>query len=338
MERKTEKDRWRGFFETLTRKEEWKPHHPRNAIQEIGRATLWHYPAVERNGALPILMVYSHINKPSILDLTEQHSMIGEFLRNGYDVFLLDFGIPDERDKDTGLESYLFDYIDGAVKTVLQHQQTGRLTLAGFCLGGTLAALYAALYPDRIHNLLLFVTPIDFNQLPDFREWIKAIQSGEIDPAVLAPATGIIPAEQIRYGMRLITAPVYYSPYLSLLNRAYDPAYTEHWYRFNQWTNDHVPMTGAFLRDLLHYFIKQNALMNGGMTLRGREINLAKIQSNVYMVCSKFDQMVPAAISYPLMELVSSEEKQFIEVPGGHASLIKDGVSSRLMDWLREHS
>ncbi|NQD66188.1 alpha/beta fold hydrolase [Bacillus haikouensis] len=338
LEYDKEIERWIGFYKTITMNEEWKPNFPREAIWKKGTSTLWHYEPGERNGRIPLFLLYSHINKPGILDLTKEYSMIGQFLKEGYDVYLYEFGEPSFEDRSIGLEKYLFEYIDHAFKQTLQHSGQAQLSFAGFCLGGTLAAMYASLRPDLIKNLLLFVTPIDFQTIPEFSEWIEALKIGDLDIKPLIQVMGTIPSSIVRAGMRLLTSPVYLSPYLSLLAKSYDPDHAYYWYRFNQWTNDHIPMTGAFALDLIELFVKRNALVNGGLELGGNLIDLKNIKSNLYMISSQYDHMVPADISSPLLNIVSSSDKHLEVVEGGHASLIKNSVPQALKEWLQERS
>jgi polyhydroxyalkanoate synthase subunit PhaC len=338
LEYNKELERWIEFIKTIMMNEEWKPNYPREAIWKKGSSTLWHYPPGEPNGRIPLFLLYSHINKPSILDLTKEYSMIGQFLKEGYDVYLYEFGEPSLEDRSIGLENYLFEYIDGAIQQTIQHSRQAQLSLAGFCLGGTLAAMYASLQADIVKNLLLFVTPIDFQTIPELSEWIKALKNGELDVKPLIESMGTIPSVLVKAGMRLLTSPVYLSPYLSLLTKSYDSEHTYYWYRFNQWTNDHIPMTGAFALDLLELFVKRNVLVNGGFELGGKRIDLKNISSNIFMISSQYDHMVPADISSPLLKIVSSLDKHLEVVEGGHASLIKNSVPHALKEWLNERS
>lgn len=338
MNNEKEMARWKGFMDTLQNKSEWQPNFPREEIWNLYNSKLWFYASENNNGHIPVFLLYSHINKPSILDLTKEHSLIGKFLGEGYDVYLLEFGEPVLEEKGVGLAEYLSHYVDPCIKKALQHCGKKEISLSGFCLGGTLAVIYAALNSHLIRNLILFVTPIDFDQIPDYHSWVDALKKDELDVTGIMSDIGIIPAPFIRYGMRALTSPVYFSPYLSLLNKAYDKDYAHYWLRFNQWTNDHLPLTGAMGRDILTYFIKENVLMGGEFKLSGETIDLQSIDSNLYLISSQYDQLVPPSISTPLLELVSSKNKQTAEVAGGHASLIKYGISAELIEWLHLHS
>lgn len=330
--------RWKGFMDTLQNESEWEPNFPRREIWNQYNSKLWYYHSGNQTDLIPVFFLYSPINKPSILDLTKEHSMVGEFLEEGYDVYLLEFGEPVIEERGIGLGEYLSQYVHPSIKKALDHSGRDELSLSGFCLGGTLAVIYAALHPQLIKNLILFVTPIDFDQIPDYRSWVEALKNDELDVPAFVEEMNIIPAPFVRYGMRALTAPIYLSPYFSLLNRAYDKEYTDYWLRFNQWTNDHLSLTGAMARDILTYFVKENVLMKGEFPLSGENVDLKTIESNLYMISSQYDHLVPTSISTPLLDLVASKDKQLLEVAGGHASLIKYGISTEFKEWLHARS
>ena len=56
--------------------------------------------------APPLLIVFSLVSRSYILDLTPGNSFVEHLRDDGFDVFLLDWGVPDERDADNGLEDY----------------------------------------------------------------------------------------------------------------------------------------------------------------------------------------------------------------------------------------
>lgn len=69
---------------------------PKDAVWSLNKATLYRYrptrPADERK-PVPLLLVYALINKPYIFDLRPGQSFV-EYLRDeGYDVYLIDWGV-----------------------------------------------------------------------------------------------------------------------------------------------------------------------------------------------------------------------------------------------------
>ena len=63
----------------------------------------------------PLLIVFSLISRSYILDLTPGNSFVEQLVDAGFDVYLLDWGEPDERDAGNGLEDYVDDYIPAGI-------------------------------------------------------------------------------------------------------------------------------------------------------------------------------------------------------------------------------
>jgi polyhydroxyalkanoate synthase len=338
-EREKEEKRWKGFFSIWNSPDPDVGGTPRFPVWKKNKATLWHYPAVQKRYRVPLLLVYSLVNKSFILDLEPGSSMIGAFINSGFDVYLLDCGIPGYEDKDMTVDDYIVDYIQKGVQRALRHSGADEITVIGYCLGGTLTAMYAAMADEPIKNLILSVAPIDFSAAPVLDKWLKALREEKVNFDRIIDVYGLIPAQFIEAGMRLVTSPVYFSPYLSLLNRAYDDEYVEKWRRFNKWTRGHIPFAGATLKQLNNDIVKENKLVNGGLVIRGKSADLVNIESNLLVVSTSNDRLVPKELSLPVMDLVSSKDKTFRLAEGGHATFTtKNGLPDYLADWLPERS
>ena len=332
--------RWRGFLSQWLDPEPQTANTPREAVWKKNKAVLWYYPAAEKKYHIPVYLIYSLVNQPVILDLQPVGSEIKALTESGFDVYLLDFGSPGYEDRDINVDDYIVNYIQKGAKRVLRHSNASEISIIGYCLGGTLAAIYTALADEPIRNLILMVTPVDFHAISFFEEWAEPIKSGRVSFDEVMDALGVLPAGFIKAGVRLITSPVYFSPYLSLLNKSYDPAYVERWRRFNNWTEGHIPFTGAALKQLFNDIAKDNKLINGGLMVKGKRVDLTNIQSNLLVVSSQFDRLVPQEQSAPIMDLVSSKDKSFRLLEGGHTNMVaKPGkLPEFLEEWLPERS
>lgn len=329
----------KGFVNILKQGEPPTGLTPRTPVWKKNKAVLWHYPPSEKKYRVPVFLVYSLVNQPFILDLGPQNSLIEALINNGYDVYLLDFGIPGYEDKDITMDDYIVQYIQKGVRRALYHAKADEITVMGFCLGGTLAAIYAAIADDPVKNLILSTAPVDFSTVPVFDKWADELREGDTNLDSILDAWGLIPASVIKTGMRLVTSPVYYSPYLSLLSRADNEEYALRWKRFNHWTNSHIPFAGAALKQILYDLGKENKLVKGSLIINGKKADLSNIKANLLTVASSFDRLVPKEQILPVMDLVSSSDKQFHLLQGGHANLTTDGkVPAYLNDWLSTRS
>jgi len=119
---------------------------PREVVWRRGKARLYRYaPGQQKEHAVPVLLVYALILRPYILDLVPNNSLVEQLLGEGFDVYMLDWGVPGDDDKDLTFENYVLDCLPEAVENVLRGSRAEELTLFGYCQGGTIAAMYASL-------------------------------------------------------------------------------------------------------------------------------------------------------------------------------------------------
>ena len=334
-----ERERWKGFISIFQSPQPKTGQTSRAAVWKKNKATLWYYPSPQKKYKIPLVLIYSMVNQPFILDLAPGSSMIEGFLNEGFDVYLIDFGIPGYEDKDLTINDYITNYIQRGVQRVLAHSEAEGVTIIGYCLGGTLAAMYAAIADEPIKNLILMVAPFDFSGFPILTNWFKAVKAGRVKIDPLLDTIGLVPASFVETGVRIITSPLYFSPYLSLLNRAYDKKYVERWRQFNQWTKSHIPFPSGAVKQMVEDFVIENKLINGGIQIGNKKSNLHSITQNLLVISSKYDRLVPENLVYPIMDLVSSIDKTYVSLEGGHAGIsLKGGLPSYLKDWLYERS
>ncbi|MGD7023718.1 alpha/beta fold hydrolase [Rossellomorea vietnamensis] len=333
-------ERWKGFFSIWTDPEPEVGPTPRTAVWKKNKATLWHYPSAQKKYEVPLFLVYSLVNKAYVLDMAPGASMIESFVENGYDVYLLEFGSPGYEDRDINIDDYVLDYIQRAVRKALAHSGAEDITVIGYCVGGTLAAIYASLAEEPIRNLVICVAPIDFSTSPKFDQWVEYIRENDINIESLMDINGSIPPKLMKIGLRAASSPVYFSHYLSLLNKAYDKEYVAGWRRFNKWTNDHVGFPEGAMQQLANDIVKENKFMKGTLTIRGKTAAPSNIQSNLLVVAGKHDRLVPESLSKDFVNVVSSKDKTYRPVTGGHTTLAVKGkgLPPFLADWLPQRS
>ena len=107
--------------------------------------TLYRYRSRPAPHEIPVLLVFALINRPEIFDLAPGNSFIEFLLDEGYDVFLLDWGVPDDEDADMGLDTYVLDELHAGVRETLRASGAPQVSLLGWCIGATLCAMYVAL-------------------------------------------------------------------------------------------------------------------------------------------------------------------------------------------------
>ena len=247
---------------------------PREVVWEKNKAKLYRYqPSARKKHPVPILMVYALINKPYVLDLMPSNSLIEYLTDQGFDVYLLDWGVPGEEDTDLDFEEYILDYLRLATKRVLRVSRTEEYTLFGYCMGGTMAAMYASLFPGRpLGNLVLLTAPIDF--APD-KAGLLGLWTDEehFDPDLLVESFGNIPSELIDNAMRMLK-PVtnYVGTYANMWECILEEKPLHTWKAMDKWTGDGTLFPGAAFKTWIKDFYQQNKLVKGEIRLRGREV------------------------------------------------------------------
>lgn len=139
----------------------------------------------------PLLIVYALVNRPYMVDLQADRSLVKGLLGHGQDVYVLDWGYPDRSERYLTLEDYLLRYIDGAVDHLRAASGLEAVDVLGICQGGTFALCYAALERAKIRNLITMVTPVDFHT-PDnmLSNWARMV-----DVDLFVDTMGNVPAD-----------------------------------------------------------------------------------------------------------------------------------------------
>jgi polyhydroxyalkanoate synthase subunit PhaC len=318
---------------------------PKEVIWTKNKAQLYHYISpVEKRFPVPILLVYALINRPYVLDLMPGNSLVEYLVGRGFDVYMLDWGTPGDEDKDLTFENYVLDYIPRAIKKVLKTSHAGEFTLFGFCMGGTMCAMYASLFPGKpLKNLILLTAPIDFTT-ENIGLYGVFTSEKYFDPDLLAELFGNVPGELVDTGNRLVR-PVtnYVGTYVTMWDRIMHDKSMDTWLAMNKWVNDGVPFPGAAFRQWIREFYQQNKLVKGEIMLRGRRVDLANITCPVLDIAGAKDHICTLPQAQAAMRLITSQDKEFYVLDAGHIGLLtgadaKKNLWPKIESWLETRS
>jgi polyhydroxyalkanoate synthase len=299
---------------------------PREVVWTLNKAKLYHYVPVvppEKRHKLPLFLVFAIMNRPHVLDLRPGHSFVEYMLRHGYDIYLLDWGVPGPEDKDLDFAAYSLDYLPRAIRKFKAVAGCKEFSMLGWCLGALISTLYSSLRPnDGLKNLVLLTAPLDFSD-KTAGGFIRWTSHQAFDPDKIIDAFGNVPGEMIDYGAKALK-PVenFIGTYLSLWDRIDDPKVVEAWHAMNTWVRDIIPMTGAAYRQLITEFYKENRLMAGTLALRGERVDLGKLTANVLNVIAEADHITPPCQSLGIMDKIGSQDKEVFRARGGHIGIM----------------
>ena len=158
---------------------------------------------------------------------------------------MLDWGVPDERDASNSFATYVDEYLPRAMDAVRRKTGCSEVTMAGYCLGGVLAMLYAAGREDAaVRNLVLMATPADFHEMGPM---VAALREGRLNPEELVDETGNVPADVLYSGFFMLAPTTPIAQYATLLENLWNDEFVEGYQAMAQWSRDQVPFPGARL-------------------------------------------------------------------------------------------
>ncbi len=315
---------------------------PKEVVWRKNKSQLFHYtrpsPATRQT---PVFLSMPLINRSFVLDLRPGGSFVEYLVSQGFDVFLYDWGTWGPEDRNVTMSDLLVSYLPRAIRRA--HEIAGkRLTLLGYCIGGTLAASFAALYPEApVNNLVLFTAPIDFAHAGDFGVWTAR---GAFPIEKIREVLPTVPGELIDVGSKMLNPlSTTVGTYVRLWERLGDPSFdVKAWQSMNRWVNEGTPFPGAAYYQWITEFYQQNKLVKGQLEVGGKRVNLADIRLPILNVAASADTIAPRETTAAILNLVSSEDKEEILLQGGHVGIVvgrsaKGNLWPRVVDWLARH-
>ena len=315
---------------------------PKDVVWTHRKTTLYRYRSGTRRHAVPVLLVFALINRPDIFDLRPGNSFVEFLLGEGFDVFLIDWGYPEEEDADMGLADYVCDELSWGIREVLRASGQDELTVLGWCIGGTLCLLYGGLNAENpVRNMALLTTPVD-TRGSLYANWV-ARDSFDVD--YVADGYKVIPGPAIDFANKMMK-PVanYWTTYRRLWEGVLEGEPRRAAYQaMARWVSDTVPFPARAYRDWITTMYKENRLVQGRMRLRGQRVDLSRIHQSLLVVTAGADHIAPPEGTYPLLELVSSEDVTRLDRPGGHIGLMagskaRNEIWPDIAAWLADRS
>jgi len=293
---------------------------PRQEVYRKNKSRLYRYES-RRAHRTPVLFVPNlGISRPYIFDLLPNGSFIEHMTREGFDFYLLDWGVFGPEDNDLTLEACVTKILPRMSQKVLERSGTTELTVLGYCMGAPLSAAFVASHPEvPVKNFINMAGPIDFSKVGLFGLWLDK-KYFDVDRFI--DTLGAVPADLVKAGFKLLKPTMDLSTSLNLWWNLWNDKYVEGFQALNTWANEYVAFPGEFFRQWVRDFYQDNRLYRGELVLDGRPVMLESIRCPVFVVGAKEDYIAPPACVRALLSRVSSREKEYVELPGGHISLI----------------
>jgi polyhydroxyalkanoate synthase len=315
---------------------------PKELVWSKNKARLYRYVrAAPATHQTPIFLVLPLINRSYILDLRPGASFVEFLLSEGFDVFLIDWGTPGDEDRALDVSALVTRYLPRAAKAIRKATGADQMTVLGYCIGGTLATCFAALYPEVTRNLVLLTAPLDFSDAGQFGR----MTARDIFPVErLTDVFPTVPGQVPDIGTKLLNPMAsYVGTYRNLWEKLGDPDFdVRGWQAMYRWVNENVPFAAAAFRQWIVEFYQENRLARDMLEMDGRPVRLADIRCPVLNIAASRDQIAPRPTTRIVTDRVGSDDASEILIEGGHVGIVVGRMASqdlwpKVGAWLSEH-
>lgn len=290
---------------------------------------------------VPVLLIPPLMVRPLIYDLTETRSYARTLLQTGFDVFLVDFGVPDAADSHVSLDDYVLDWMPQAVTAACEISGAGCVSLIGYCQGGLFGLMHTSANEDpRVRNIVTIGSPIDTEKMGVL---IALLRLGHEQLDVLSKHIGNVPGEISSRFFKLMSPLKSVTRYTDLFLNMYNQEYVNGFDALTQWTDNFIDYPSDAFRQLMRDFMAGNKLKDGEMLFGDKVADLSRISCPVLSFAGENDDIVPPAAVRAVLDVIASEDTEFRVVPGGHMGVFAgrqapEQVWAYSARWLTERS
>jgi polyhydroxyalkanoate synthase len=324
---------------------------PKDTIFELDRLKIYHYkPLVEPSKLLktPMVIVPPLINGYEVADLQPDRSLVRNLLNEGIDVYLINWGYPKPADKYLTIDDYVESYLDECVDFVRDYHDTEKVTVLGICQGGTLSTMYSCLHPDKVANLVLTVSPIDFHAYKWTAEQphigLMFNMASGVDVDTMVQAVGNVPADQLNVSF-LMAAPfnLAVGKYADLIDIIDDEKALLNFLRMEKWLFGGPAAAGTAYRQFVKEMLQENRMVRGELELRGRKVDMKQLKMPILSIYAERDHLVPPACTVGMKQYLDNKDYTELCIKTGHIGIYTGGASQKILapavgKWLRERA
>jgi len=287
--------------------------------------------------APPVLVIPSLINRAYILDLAPDRSLMRHLAASGLRPLLVDWGWPEEQERDFGLDEYIGERLQAILNFV--HTETSRRpALVGYCMGGNLALALAGRNPGTVSALALLATPWDFHS----DSGVTAQFLDMMAPALknLIAQMGVLPVDMLQAMFAGLDPAQTGGKFRHFANAAKESDAAKRFILLEDWVNDGVPLPGKVALECLFGWYRDNTPFSGNWKIRGEIVDPTKITLPTFAAIPSKDHIVPPASAQALADILPNVH--ILTPSAGHIGMVAGGQAKQrlyepLSHWLTEH-
>lgn len=257
-----------------------------------------------------LLLVPAPIKRAYVWDLVPWASVVQQGLHGRLQVYLIEWDRPGPSLQDFGLAEYADRLLLACLDAIARETGRVRAFMAGQSLGGTLAAIFASLHPDRMQGLILLGAPLHFGK-----------NVGDIDRLVAASphapfvtlALGNVPGTFLDIASYLASPKSFeLDRWTDWLRSLSDPWALQTHVRVERWTLDESPLAKRLFEEVTELLYRQDRFMQGKLTVAGRPALPASVVSPLLTVAARKCPVVSSESSLPFHQAAGSQSKELL--------------------------
>jgi polyhydroxyalkanoate synthase len=268
---------------------------------------------VDSNGPV-LLIVPAPIKRAYIWDLVPWASAVQKCLRSGLRVYLIHWEQPGEHARGFGLAEYADQLILDCLQVIQAETGQRQAFLTGHSLGGTFAAIFAALHPDRVKGLILLEAPLHFGpHVSAFGPLVAAAPRAQ----VLTKVLGNVPGSFLS-AIAFLAAPGTFgwSRGLDQLRSLPDVQALQTHLRVERWALDELPLAQQLFEEVVELLYREDHFMRGTLMIRGRRAVPELVDVPLLSVVDPRSTVVPPQAVLPFHQAVRSPDTKILWYEG----------------------
>jgi polyhydroxyalkanoate synthase subunit PhaC len=263
---------------------------------------------------------------------------VQNFLKEGIDVYMIDWGYPSRKDRYLNIDDHVNGYMDNVIDFIRKRHKVPKINLMGVCMGGTFSVMYSALHPEKVNTLITTVTPTNF----DTDKGLLHIWAKQLDVDRLMEASGNMSGDLLNITFLMLNpARLIIDKYVGFMDKLDDKTFVENFVRMEKWIFDSPDVPGETFKEFIKDFYQKNLLIQNKKELDGQLVDLGKITMPMLNIYGRFDHLVPPEAANLITKKVGSKDVEDICLDTGHigiyvSSKCQKELVPKIVGWLRD--
>lgn len=295
---------------------------PYRMVADLPGARLRAYHERDNADGPVLLIMPAPFKRAYIWDLLPDVSVVRRCLEQGLRVYLLEWLVPTQQEDEFGLAEYAERLPNAAIDAIAAETGTAAPILAGHSLGGTFAAIFATLHPERVGGLILVDAPLAFGQ--DGGPLAQAVAAAPPARVIRQAAGSPVPGSVIN-ALSLAAAPEAFQVQrmADFAASLFDPKALAIHARVERWAYDEFPLPGRLFEETFEHLYREDRFLQGTLQIRGRRTGVARLRSPVMAVINPVGRIVPPRSILKGLEAAPNLSFQVLEYEGDRGPMLQ---------------